>query len=181
MSGQPGAPSPHDQPVECQKRRDEQLKPNPPDQVDEIFLVVQSALVGEYSLERELGRGGMGIVYLAREVRLDRLVAVKVLPPHLAANEDLRLRFHRKSQTVARLGCRTRTSFRYFGSARRAGSRDGVSGGGNAGPVRTIEGPAAAARGRADSARGGVGARVCPRARHRPPRRKTGQHPAGVA
>jgi predicted Ser/Thr protein kinase len=74
-----------------------------PDQFDESFLAVQSGLVGEYSLERELGRGGMGIVYLAREVRLDRLVAIKVLPPHLAANEDLRARFLRESQTAARL------------------------------------------------------------------------------
>src|SRR4051812_20593821 len=74
-----------------------------PAQFDETFLAVQSGLVGEYSLERELGRGGMGIVYVAREVRLDRLVAIKVLPPHLAANDDLRARFLRESQTAARL------------------------------------------------------------------------------
>src|SRR6266516_2320463 len=70
---------------------------------DRLFLDFQAALVGEYSLERELGRGGMGIVYLAREVRLDRLVAIKVLPPQFAANEDLRQRFLRESQTAARL------------------------------------------------------------------------------
>ena len=74
-----------------------------PAPVDETFLQVQSALVGEYSLERELGRGGMGVVYLAREVQLDRLVAIKVLPPHLSANEELRHRFLRESQTAARL------------------------------------------------------------------------------
>ncbi|MEX2153210.1 MAG: serine/threonine-protein kinase [Gemmatimonadaceae bacterium] len=73
------------------------------DQFDETFLAVQSVLVGEYSLERELGRGGMGIVYLAREVSLDRLVAIKVLPPHLGANPDLRQRFLREAQTAARL------------------------------------------------------------------------------
>src|SRR4051812_1510838 len=39
-------------------------------EIDPTFLVLQSALAGEYSLERELGRGGMGIVYLAREVVL---------------------------------------------------------------------------------------------------------------
>jgi serine/threonine-protein kinase len=44
------------------------------------FLDLQAALAGEYSLERELGRGGMGVVYLAREVQLDRDVAIKVLP-----------------------------------------------------------------------------------------------------
>ncbi|MDQ2666923.1 MAG: serine/threonine protein kinase [Gemmatimonadota bacterium] len=76
---------------------------NKPAPIDETFLLVQSALAGEYSLERELGRGGMGIVYLAREVQLDRLVAIKVLPPHLSVNEELRHRFLRESQTAARL------------------------------------------------------------------------------
>lgn len=70
---------------------------------DELFVRVQEALAGEYSLERELGRGGMGVVYLARDVRLARLVAIKVLPPDLAASNLLRAQFFREAQTAARL------------------------------------------------------------------------------
>jgi len=70
---------------------------------DVDFIAVQEALAGEYSLERELGRGGMGIVYLAREARLARPVAIKVLPPALAARGDLREAFLRESQMVAQL------------------------------------------------------------------------------
>ncbi|HKG92095.1 MAG TPA: serine/threonine-protein kinase [Gemmatimonadaceae bacterium] len=70
---------------------------------DTEFVAFQSALTGLYFLERELGRGGMGIVYLAREVRLDRPVAIKVLPPSLAARPELRERFLREAKTAAQL------------------------------------------------------------------------------
>jgi hypothetical protein len=66
------------------------------------FLAFQEALAGEYSLQRELGRGGMGIVYLARDVQLDRNVAIKVLPSHLASRES-RDRFVREARTAAGL------------------------------------------------------------------------------
>ena len=72
-------------------------------QVDPLFLAFQEAVAGRYSLERELGRGGMGVVYLAREVRLDRLVAIKLLPPDLAGHQSLRDRFMREATTAARL------------------------------------------------------------------------------
>jgi eukaryotic-like serine/threonine-protein kinase len=67
------------------------------------FLDFQAALAGEYSLQRELGRGGMGIVYLARDVQLDRDVAIKVLPSHLARRAESRERFVREARTAAGL------------------------------------------------------------------------------
>ena len=71
--------------------------------LDPLFLSLQEALAGHYALERELGRGGMAVVYLARDVRLDRPVAIKLLPPELAAHEKLRDRFMREARTAARL------------------------------------------------------------------------------
>lgn len=73
------------------------------EQPDAGFFAVQSDLAGEYSFERELGRGGMGTVYLAREVALDRLVAIKVLHAELAEREEQRERFLREARTGAKL------------------------------------------------------------------------------
>ncbi|MCY7380964.1 MAG: serine/threonine protein kinase [Gemmatimonadaceae bacterium] len=67
------------------------------------FIALQAALAGEYSLECELGRGGTGIVYLAREVRLSRPVAIKILPAELTAQSHLRAAFLREAQTAAGL------------------------------------------------------------------------------
>ena len=67
------------------------------------FIELQAVVAGRYSLEREIGRGGMGIVYLARDVALDRLVAIKLLPPALAIQTDLAERFLREARTAARL------------------------------------------------------------------------------
>ena len=62
---------------------------------------IQRALGGSYAIERELGRGGMGAVYLARDLALDRPVAIKVLPPELAVRPELRERFLRETRTAA--------------------------------------------------------------------------------
>ncbi len=77
-----------------------------PDSTSEFrreFPALADALAGQFAVERELGRGGMGVVFLAREVTLDRLVALKVLPEPLAADPDTRERFLREARTAARL------------------------------------------------------------------------------
>lgn len=77
--------------------------PAPGPAPDPLFLSLQQALAGRYSIDHELGRGGMGIVYLAREVHLDRLVAIKLLPPERAADPALRQRFLREARLAAKL------------------------------------------------------------------------------
>ncbi|MDQ2664713.1 MAG: serine/threonine protein kinase [Gemmatimonadota bacterium] len=72
-------------------------------QSDPLFLGFQLAVAGRYSIDRELGRGGMGVVYLAREVHLDRLVAIKLLPPDRSAIATLRDRFLREARLAAKL------------------------------------------------------------------------------
>ncbi|MEW5916212.1 MAG: serine/threonine-protein kinase, partial [Gemmatimonadota bacterium] len=67
------------------------------------FERLSTALDGQYRLQREVGRGGMGIVYVAQDERLDRLVAVKTLPPHLASDAVVRDRFLREARTAAAL------------------------------------------------------------------------------
>ena len=67
------------------------------------LLALQEAVAGRYAVERELGRGGMGVVFLARDLALDRLVAIKLLPPARAASADQRARFLKEARTAARL------------------------------------------------------------------------------
>ncbi|HVP38496.1 MAG TPA: protein kinase [Candidatus Saccharimonadales bacterium] len=59
--------------------------------------------IGPYPVERELGRGGMGVVYLARDPRLDRLVAIKVLPEEFARDPERLARFEREARLLASL------------------------------------------------------------------------------
>ncbi len=59
--------------------------------------------VGPYQIQSPLGVGGMGEVCKATDTRLDRTVAIKVLPAHVAADPDLRQRFEREAKTISSL------------------------------------------------------------------------------
>jgi serine/threonine protein kinase len=59
--------------------------------------------LGPYEILAPLGAGGMGEVYKARDTRLERTVAVKVLPPHLSSNAELRQRFEREAKTISQI------------------------------------------------------------------------------
>jgi len=61
------------------------------------------AQIGAYSVDCEIGRGGMGVVYKATDSRLDRLVAIKGLPDHFTNNPELMTRFEREAKTLAAL------------------------------------------------------------------------------
>jgi len=56
--------------------------------------------LGPYEIVSPLGAGGMGEVYRAKDTRLGREVAVKVLPQHLTSNPEIRARFEREAKTV---------------------------------------------------------------------------------
>jgi Serine/threonine protein kinase len=67
-----------------------------------VTLTAGSRL-GPYEILSAIGAGGMGEVYRARDTRLERTVAVKVLPEHLTSNEELRQRFEREAKTISQL------------------------------------------------------------------------------
>src|SRR5512138_3868940 len=66
-------------------------------------MLENGARLGPYEILSPLGAGGMGEVYRAKDTRLGREVAVKVLPEHLSANEEVRVRFEREAKTVSSL------------------------------------------------------------------------------
>jgi serine/threonine-protein kinase len=70
---------------------------------ERLQMTLKRALAAEYEVERELGRGGMAIVYKAREIELDRPVALKVLPPELGPVGSVADRFKREARLAASL------------------------------------------------------------------------------
>src|ERR1051326_3872826 len=70
---------------------------------DPLREALEKSIGFQYRIERLLGRGGMGAVYLAHELALDRDVAIKVLPPEYASSAQLRDRFRLEARTAARL------------------------------------------------------------------------------
>jgi serine/threonine protein kinase len=66
-------------------------------------------LLGPYEIVSPLGAGGMGEVYRARDTRLDRTVAIKVLPEHLSFTPELKQRFEREARAISQLN-RIRTA-----------------------------------------------------------------------
>src|ERR1700684_4071512 len=59
--------------------------------------------LGPYEIESPIGAGGMGEVYRARDTRLDRTVAIKILPAHLCENQESKLRFEREARAISSL------------------------------------------------------------------------------
>jgi eukaryotic-like serine/threonine-protein kinase len=66
-------------------------------------MIAPSTRLGPYLIAAPIGSGGMGEVYKATDTRLDRIVAIKVLPEHVAADPDLKQRFEREAKTLAAL------------------------------------------------------------------------------
>src|SRR4051812_9456313 len=67
------------------------------------MMLPVGARLGPYVIDGRLGAGGMGEVYRARDTRLDRLVAIKILPREVTADADARARFDREARTVSAL------------------------------------------------------------------------------
>jgi serine/threonine protein kinase len=91
-SGEGSSPEiPDSSPLESQEKESQSENP--------LF----GTILGDYEIESELGRGGMGVVYRARQISLDRPVAMKVLSSELGADEEFVNRFLREARAAARL------------------------------------------------------------------------------
>src|SRR5450432_4235506 len=77
--------------------------------------------LGPYEIQSPIGAGGMGEVYRARDTRLDRTVAVKILPTHLSDNPEAKQRFEREARTISSL------NHPHICTLHDVGSQDGIA------------------------------------------------------
>jgi eukaryotic-like serine/threonine-protein kinase len=82
--------------------------------------ILSGKRLGPYEVLSSIGAGGMGEVYRARDTRLDRIVAIKILPNHHASNPELRERFEREARTIASL------NHPHIGTPHDVGHQDGI-------------------------------------------------------
>src|SRR4029077_17050044 len=85
----------------CAATRQGYALPNPAWR--EPMAILPGRRLGPFEILSRIGAGGMGEVYRARDTRLNRIVAIKVLPAHLADRSELRERFEREAKTIASL------------------------------------------------------------------------------
>src|SRR5437773_5000046 len=94
--------------IRASRLRSNRLSPQSPVPLDpaaaasssELRAHIDRVLSAHYELDSEIGRGGMGVVYRARDRRLKRHIAIKVLPPELAFQSAIKMRFLRDRKSV---------------------------------------------------------------------------------
>jgi serine/threonine protein kinase len=70
---------------------------------EETVMLTVGTKLGPYEIQSPLGAGGMGEVYRARDTRLDRTAAIKILPQHLTAKANVKQRFEREARAISSL------------------------------------------------------------------------------
>ena len=85
------------------------------------MAVISGTKLGPYEIIGPLGAGGMGEVYRARDTRLERTVAIKVLPSHLSSSSELKARFEREARAISSL------NHPYICHLYDIGSQDGIA------------------------------------------------------